>query len=284
MSATRGHAHYAGLLPVELSDEPLRVSPISLENDWFQNGPSLRKKALRALSFLIAFCTGVAGAFAWWSYGDAARQMIESPYRQLSWLAPRGAMPAQKTPDMVALDAVLRDLNAMRQSVDRIAFSQEQILRSIEQIAASIAAGRDLPRSSDETGITTAQAPAADASRITESRADGAALQPAPRVDIKPSEVRLPPTLSERGKQLSAASGHEASCFASASAVLQNYPGGLPSWTLRAPGHEGTMCWHAAARPRGSDHRSEIIQSKEMVRTTANELSPPPAAYTRPPE
>jgi hypothetical protein len=270
MSATRGHAHYAGLLPVELSDEPLRVSPISLENDWFQNGPSLRKKALRALSFLIAFCTGVAGAFAWWSYGDAARPMIESPYRQLSWLAPRGAMPAQKTPDMVALDAVLRDLNAMRQSID--------------QIATNIADGQELTRSTDGTASSTAQAPAADATRISvESRTDGAALQPPVRVDIKPSEARLPQTLYKRGKQLSAASGHDASCFPSASAVLQKYPGVWPSWTQKAPGYEGTRCWHAAERSGGSDHRSEMAQSKEIVRT-ANELSPPPAPYTRPPE
>jgi outer membrane lipoprotein-sorting protein len=37
--------------------------------------------------------------------------------------------------------------------------------------------------------------------------------------------------------------------------VLHNHPGGWPTWTLRAPGHEGTRCWYAAARPRGSDHR-----------------------------
>src|SRR5262245_50296187 len=100
MTMTRGYAHYAGLLPVELLDEPPRVRQISLEgNDWFQNGPSLRKRALRALSFLIAFCSGVGATCAWWSYGDAARLMIESSYRQLSWLAPPGAITAQKTFD-----------------------------------------------------------------------------------------------------------------------------------------------------------------------------------------
>jgi hypothetical protein len=132
MSATRGSAHYTGLSPVELSDEPLPIRPTSLENDWFQNEPSLRKRALRALFFLIAFCSGVAATCAWWSDGNAARQLIASSYPQLSWLAPRGAITAQKTPDMVALDAVLRDLNAMRQSVDRAAASQEQITRGID--------------------------------------------------------------------------------------------------------------------------------------------------------
>jgi hypothetical protein len=273
------------LLPIELSDEPLRIRPTSLENDWFQNGqPSLRKRALRALSFLIAFCSGVAATCAWWSYGDAAKLMIESSYQPLSWLAPR-EISAQKTPDMVALDAVLRDLNAMRQSIDRAAASQEQMTRSIEQIATSVAAGQELPRSADEAASNTAQAPSADATRITvESRTDGAGLQPAVRVDIKPSEARLPETFSEKGKQLSATSGHDASCFPSASAVLQKHPGAWPSWTQKAPDHEGTLCWHAATRPSGSDHRSEMVQSKAIVRTTANELSPPPAPYTRPPE
>jgi hypothetical protein len=283
MSATRGSAHYAGLLPVEPSDEPSLMRLASIENDWFQNRPSTRKRALRALSFLIAFCSGVAATCAWWSYGDSARLMIESSYRQLSSLAPREAIAAQKTPDMVALDAVLRDLNAMRQSIDRTAASQEQITRSIDQIATSIADGQELTRSTDETAGSTAQAPTADATRISlESRTDGAALQPAVRVDIKPSEARLPQTLSERGKQLSAASGHDASCFPSASAFLQKHPGAWPSWTQKAPGHEGTMCWHAAARPSGSDHRSEMVRSEEIVGTIENRFSARP--YAVPPE
>ena len=54
---------YAGLLPVEPSDEPPPVRPTTLENDQPQNNkqPSLRKRASRALSrFLIAFCIGGA--------------------------------------------------------------------------------------------------------------------------------------------------------------------------------------------------------------------------------
>jgi hypothetical protein len=277
MTARRGSAHYAGLLPVELSDEPPCLRPTSLENDWFQNAqPSLRKRALHALSFLIALCSGVAAAFAWWSYGDAARQMIESSYQQLTW-------SAAPFPDQQQLDAVLRDLDAMRQSIERIAASQEQIMRSIDQIATSIAAGQELTRRTDGTASSTVQALAADANRITvQSRAEGAALQTAVHVDIKPSEARLPQMLSGRGKQLSAASGQDASCFPSASAVVQNQPGGWPSWTLRAPGHEGTLCWHAAARPSGSGHRSETTPTKEIVGTAETGLSARP--YTLPPE
>src|SRR5262249_18639857 len=55
-------------------------------------------------------------------------------------------------------------------------------------------------------------------------------------IDASPQQTRLP----ERGKQIVAASGHDFTCLPSASAVRQNHPGGWPSWTLRAPGCEGT--------------------------------------------
>jgi hypothetical protein len=292
MSARRGSAHYAGLLPVEPSDQPPCVRPTSLENDWFQNAqPSLRKRALHALSFLIALCSGVAGAFAWWSYGDAARLMIESSYQ--SWLAPRQAA-VQKAPDTIAasavsypdqLDAILRDLHAMRQSLDRIVAGQELMTRSIDEIATSIAArqapttrstdqtpasvaARQEPtmRSTDQTTTSVDQAPSAEASSIAvESRANGAALQPALRVHVKHGQAGLPQMSSERGKQLPAVSGHDASCFPSAAAVLQNHPGASPAWTLRAPGHEGTQCWHVVAQPTGSDHRPRAAAHQREV-------------------
>jgi hypothetical protein len=43
-------------------------------------------------------------------------------------------------------------------------------------------------------------------------------------------------------------------CFASASAVRQDHPEAWPSWTLRAPGHEGTKCWYPTARTLAHDH------------------------------
>jgi hypothetical protein len=290
----RGPARYAGLLPVDPSGEPSPIRPTTLENERFPNRQPSRRKRAALPRFAIAFGAGVAATLACWSYGDAARQMASSHLR-LGWLAPRGAT-AEKTPDMVALtasagpdkqqlDEVLRDLHAMRQSIDRIATSQEQITRTIDQIATS----QELTRNTDEAN-SIAQAPASDASRITlERRTDAASLQPTERFDIRPTDPRAQ-TLSEKGRQLSAASRHDASCFSSAAAVLQNHPGGWPSWTLKAPGHEGTLCWYAAARPRGSDHRpvasehqSETTASKETVGTTENRFSSPPA-YTLPPE
>src|SRR5260370_17824936 len=116
-----------------------------------------------------------------------------------------------------------------------------------------------------------AQAPSAKASGITvESRADGASLQPRERLNAKPTEARPPQTLSERGKQLSAASGPDSSCFPSASAVLQNHPGVWPSWTMKAPGHEGTLCWYAATRPTPSTHRSEMTPREHHILATTH--------------
>jgi hypothetical protein len=319
MTTTRGSVHYTGLLPVS-------VRLTTLENERFPSGqPSLRKRASRALSSLVVFCAGVTATLAWWSYGDVTREMIANSYPQLGWLTPKNAATVQKAPDRIApaasdapdrrqLHAMLDDdLHAIRLSLDRIVAGQELITRSIDEIATSIAArqeqmtrsadqtpatiatGQDqMTRSTDGTASSTAQAPATNATRITVGRAGGAALQPALRVDIKPSETGLAQTSSERGKQLAAASGHDASCFPSASAVLQNNPGASPTWTLRAPGHEGTQCWRAAARPNGSDHRPRPGGPNQGKRpskgetktdgTTENALSAPPARYAMPPQ
>ena len=51
-----------------------------------------------------------------------------------------------------------------------------------------------------------------------------------------------------------AASAHVSTCFPSASAVRQDHPEAWPSWTSRAPGHEGTKCWYASTRAAAHDH------------------------------
>jgi hypothetical protein len=141
-------------------------------------------------------------------------------------------------------------------------------------------------RNTHQTATDIDQAPPKPVSTPVESRTDVPSLQPTARLNTKPTESKPPQTSSENGKQLSAASRRDAPCFPSASAVVQNHPGGWPTWTLRAPGHEGTMCWYAAARPRGSDHRprasdprSENTPGKEIVGTTESGLSQPPAQY-----
>jgi hypothetical protein len=281
MTTTTGFAHYTGLLPVEPSGEAPPIRPTTFENDRFPNGqPSLGKQASRAISrFLITFCGGIVATLAWQWYGDAAREMIAKSYPQLGWLAPRPlsnpqnayrmsglATPVAAPSDQQQLKA---SLDTMRQSIDGLVAGHELILRSIDEIATrvtadhervtrntdqtatDIAAGQKrIAGGIDQTATNSAQAPPAKAGGITvESRTDVASLQPTVRLDIKPTEARPPQALP------AASGGHDAFCFPSASAVLQNHLGGWPTWTLRAPGHEGTVCWYAGARPSGSDHR-----------------------------
>jgi hypothetical protein len=139
---------YSGLLPVEPAVEPPPVRPTILENDESQSQkPSLRKRASRAITrFLTTFCIGVAATLAWQSYGDAAREIIASSYPQLGWLAPQAEPNRPDTIDLVAPAAVSGDqqqlsldLDAVRQSVDRIAAGiaviQEQVSRSADRLA-----------------------------------------------------------------------------------------------------------------------------------------------------
>jgi len=154
---------YAGLLPVEPSVEPPPVRPATLENDRLQSElPSLRKRASRASArFLITFCIGVGATLAWQSHRDAAREMIVNSYPQLGWLAPQAepvarnapktmglAAPAAPSFDPQELKGMSLDLDAVRQSIDRIATSiatiQERMSRdtdriATEQIARSVA-------------------------------------------------------------------------------------------------------------------------------------------------
>jgi hypothetical protein len=88
---------------------------------------SSRKRALAR--FLITFCIGVAATLAWQSYGDAARGMIARSSPRLGWLAPQAApvvrtVPAASagsSPDLNQLKAISRDLDVVRQSVDKLA-------------------------------------------------------------------------------------------------------------------------------------------------------------------
>ncbi len=146
-------------LPASLFDIPAEaptIRPADLKNDRYPNErSSLGKRALLALvRFLIIFCIGVSATLAWQSYGDSARAMIASSYRQLSWLAPQAEPVAQNSPDVIGLasstasspdqqqpNAILVDLDAVRQSIDRIATSiasgQEQMTSSADRIAAT---------------------------------------------------------------------------------------------------------------------------------------------------
>jgi hypothetical protein len=310
MNAKTGSAQsrYAGLLPIEPADdffrpidlksEPIDFKPeridLKPEEVPFPNGqPSARKQPRRFARLLIAFCAGVAATLLWQSYGDAARVVITNSYVRLGWLAARPALTTQNPrphdvvglvappgPSAEKLNATSFDLDAVGQNniATTIGADREPTPRSTDQIAMG-QEQEETTRNTDQTPISVDQAPATKASKVTvESQGHGASLQPAARL----SEVRSPQTLAEKGKPLSATSGHDGSCFASASAVLQNHPGASPTWTMRARGHEDTMCWYAAARPRGSDHQRERTpKEKEAFGTAEHELFAPVASQGR---
>ena len=272
MSAIRGFAYskYAGLLPIEPSDEvvhpvdlkPERTVDLKLEGVRFLNArPSLRRRASRALALLvITFCTGFAIGLLRQSYGDAAIEVIANLHPQLRWLAPQPTpiAPNSHRSDIIApvapsstkqLNAMSFDLDAVGQN-DKIgtAPGQEQMTRSTNQTIAGIA-----------------QLLSGNDSRLTvESRADGTSLQP-----------------TVPGKHLSATSGHDPPCFPSASAVQRNHTGGWPTWTLRAPAHEGVLCWYAAARPKGSEHRPKAGDRRSEMMLAENGPSAPSTPHWR---
>jgi len=161
----------ADSLPANPSVEAPVVRAADLKKDRFPNGrSSLGKRALLALvRFLIMFCIGVAATLSWQSNGDAARERIASSYPQLGWLAPQAAPIARSAPDTIGLaaqaapspdqHAMSLDLDAVRQSIDRIAnnmaTSQEQITRSVDRIAARVAASQEqLTRSVDQLAVS----------------------------------------------------------------------------------------------------------------------------------
>jgi hypothetical protein len=74
--------------------------------------------------------------------------------------------------------------------------------------------------------------------------------QPTVTLDTKPTENGIARP-SQEGRSLNQ---DASTCLSSASAVRETYPGERPSWTLRAPGHEGRRCWYPAQRALARDH------------------------------
>jgi hypothetical protein len=59
--------------------------------------------------------------------------------------------------------------------------------------------------------------------------------------------------------------GHAFTCFASADAVRQENPTAWPSWTLRAPGHEGDKCWYPSTRAAAHEHRNPLVPKTQST-------------------
>ncbi len=103
-----------------------------------------------------------------------------------------------------------------------------------------------------------AQAPAAAGTNVesrVEPEVQAPSVQPAAPLDTNPTDsaIEAKTILPEKGA--SAEPRDASTCFPSASAVRESRPGAWPSWTMRAPGHEGTRCWYAATRGTAHEHR-----------------------------
>jgi hypothetical protein len=129
------------------------VDRADLKNDRLQSTqPASRERVPFPLTrFLITFSIGVAATVAWQHSGSAAIEMLASSFPQLRWLTSRPEPAAQNASDTIALvapaavppspdqpqvSAISLDLDAVRQSIDRVSRSQEQMIRNVDQLAA----------------------------------------------------------------------------------------------------------------------------------------------------
>jgi hypothetical protein len=130
--------------------EPSTLNPGDLEDDPYAGHGehqvervTKKRRPASILRLLITFCLGVGATVAWYSFGDSLRETIAGASPQLAWIAPQPSSMAQPGSDSATsaapsldqqLSAASIDIDAVRQNVDRIATSQEQIVRSIGQL------------------------------------------------------------------------------------------------------------------------------------------------------
>ena len=79
------------------------------------------------------------------------------------------------------------------------------------------------------------------------------------------------------------ADAHAFECASSADAVKQLHPDAWPSWTLRAPGHEGSRCWYASKRGMAHQHPKWTAAPDRAPRNAEPELGGGSAALNVPP-
>jgi hypothetical protein len=126
--------------------------------------PSLRRRASRAfVRYLFTACVGVAATLAWQSYGEAAKQMAASWVAQHSWslpglsyraanepspptssaaqavprTVPETVVPAVASPDQRQLAMITFNVATMRQSIEQLTASQEQMASDIAKLQAA---------------------------------------------------------------------------------------------------------------------------------------------------
>jgi hypothetical protein len=227
-----------GLAPIDLqSAVPTRV--VDLNNfDKLMPITTLQRPG-RVFSGKTAFLFAGAIGAAWAGYFVLA-----------SW---RPATDFVERPSRASSEPRLVPLSALAQAVANEAAPEPQLTTLSEDKPPENEIEASLPRtlSPAEYKVTTAERNAIlESISVQEASPKSGADAALGGQDTKP--------LIDTERRVSPASVQVSTCFPSASAVRQEYPEAWPSWTLRAPGHEGTKCWHAATRATVHDHRDII--------------------------
>jgi hypothetical protein len=101
--------------------------------------------------FPIIFCLGIAAGLAWQAHGHSARQVLANSFPLLGWLAPQAEAHVQTAPNIITatapeisppsdwehLKAISLGLAAVRQSVEQLAASQQQMMAQIAKVQAA---------------------------------------------------------------------------------------------------------------------------------------------------
>ena len=175
-------------LPTSLEAARPTVDAITRPSlDTIIKRPSLGRRASRGLArFLVVFCSGVAGALAWQSYGDVARATIANSSPQLGWLAPQTASFVPIATDVVT-PAV-----AATPDLQQLTLGLASVRQSVDQLAAQLAAGHQ-QMASDIAKLQ------ADEQKIIQ-KLSAAPPRPPAAPAHKPAPVTPPPSPSEQAR------------------------------------------------------------------------------------
>ncbi|MCA6118834.1 hypothetical protein J6524_28725 [Bradyrhizobium sp. WSM 1738] len=135
--------------------------------------PSIGRRIVRSLTrFSIAVLIGVGATLGWHSYGDAAKGMVVARAPMLAWLL---STSPTKSPVVAAtspgplqqLEPLASNLDAVRRSVEQLAYKQEQIAQNI---AALRAVEEDIRQKMSFAPPAPAPAPAQQAASIPQPK------------------------------------------------------------------------------------------------------------------
>jgi hypothetical protein len=137
----------------------------AFNNDHLANrNPAIGGRIFWAFArFSVAVLIGVGATLAWQSYGDNVREALSTQFPSLRWLsvstgtvtpdaqrsaqntaAPQSVPPPQTAapvavsiPELAQLEPMVRDLAALRRSVEQLAIKQDQIIQNMSTLQAA---------------------------------------------------------------------------------------------------------------------------------------------------